>query len=72
MIHYYQLIEPRDNRRVFAVPAGEAVCEAYVREHGVELAQRWEGVWQIGGIAVVRDARYREILENTPILGEVK
>ncbi len=69
MIHYYQIRDIGDNRRVFAVQQeGEAVTVANLKAHGVQVAQRWEGVWQIGGTAVIRDARYRAILEATPIL----
>jgi hypothetical protein len=68
MIHYYQLREPGDIRRVYLVPGGEAVTAKYVKQYGTELALRYAGVWQLAGLAVVRDPRYVAILEATPVL----
>ena len=69
---YIQLAEPNDNRRVFQVPTERSGTRGEVLKYGVLIATRWDHVWSLNGIAVVRDARYRETLENTPILGEVK
>lgn len=70
---YIQLAEPgNDNRRVFQVPTERSGSRAEVLKYGVLLALKFQGVWSLNGTCVVRDARYREILDNTPILGELK
>ncbi len=63
---------PPDVRWVYQVSPAYAGTVADVREHGVLCASRHQGVWQLGGIHVVRDARYREILDATPLLGEAR
>ena len=70
---YIQLAEPtNDTRRVFQVPTERSGSRAEVLKYGVLLATKFGGVWSLNGTCVIRDARYREILENTTILGEVK
>lgn len=70
---YIQIPEPHsDTRRVFQVPVERSGNREEVLRYGVLLATKFDGVWSLNGIAVVRDARYREILENTPVLGEPK
>lgn len=72
MITYVQIREANDNRRVFAVPVERATDRESVLFHGILVASRWDHVWSLNGLAVVRDARYLAILEQTPILGETK
>jgi hypothetical protein len=59
MIKYFQTIDQLGNCRVFQQPEGQGATT---------VAQRWDGVWQIGGLAVIRDERYIAILEATDIL----
>ena len=61
-----------DVRWVYQVSPAYAGSLADIRREGVICAARYQGVWQIGGIAVVRDARYREILDATPVFGGAK
>lgn len=55
-------------RWVYQVPPAYAGTREEVVTHGVQCAARYEGVWMINGTCIVRDARYREILEATPVL----
>jgi hypothetical protein len=57
-----------DVRWVYQVSPAYAGTREEVQQHGVLCAARYEGVWMLNGTCVVRDARYREILENTPVL----
>lgn len=69
---YIQLVETNDNRRVFMVPIERSATREEVLRYGVLLACRWYGSWEIGGSAKIHDPRYREMLENAPILEELK
>jgi hypothetical protein len=55
-------------RRVFQVPAVYAGSKDDVLEHGLEVAARYHGLWQIQGTCTVRDARYLAILNSTRVL----
>ncbi len=55
-------------RWIYQVPAAYAGTKADVLEHGIQVAARYEGVWQINGTCMVRDARYLAILNATRVL----
>ena len=55
-------------RWVYQVPPAYAGTRGEILKHGVQCAARYDGAWMINGTCVVRDARYREILDATPVL----
>lgn len=65
---YVAIETPLGTRWVYQVPPAYAGTVEEVRAHGVCCAARHNDVWQINGTCVIRDARYREILEATPVL----
>jgi hypothetical protein len=61
MIKYFKTIDPLGDCRVFQQLEGQGATM---------VAQRWAGVWQIAGLAAIRDERYIAILEATEIVGD--
>ena len=66
-ITYIAIETPLGTRWVYKVPQAYATTAEQIRTYGICVAGRHDGVWQINGTCVIRDQRYREILEATPV-----